>query len=80
MITLDVYKQKLMQQIQIITNEEALTEIDVLISSLLKKEAFYITNSEQKKAILSGLNDFEKGDCFTQEEIDKQDLEWLNEK
>lgn len=80
MIAIDVYKRKLIQQIQIIDNEKTLNKIDVIINLLLADESVYVTTDEQKKLIALGLNDFQNGDYFNQDEIDNQDLKWLNEK
>jgi predicted transcriptional regulator len=57
-----------------------LVALDDLLNSLNVSEIQYTTTESQKQAILQGINDMDNGNCFTQEEIDRLDLEWLNEK
>lgn len=48
MIAIEFYKQKLIQQIQIIDNEKTLNKIDAMFNFLSNDESFYVTTVEQK--------------------------------
>jgi predicted transcriptional regulator len=80
MISIDSHKRKIIERIQGIDNERMLIALDDLLNSLNVSEIKYTTTESQKQAILQGINDIDNGNYFTQEEIDRLDLEWLNEK
>jgi predicted transcriptional regulator len=80
MIPIDSHKRKIIERIQGIDNERMLVALDNLLNSLNVSEIQYTTTESQKQAILQGINDIDNGNYFTQEEIDRLDLEWLNEK
>lgn len=79
MATIEQHKTQLIQRILDIPNESILLAIDNLLNTLAPKNSIS-TSANEKKAILKGISDIKKGDCFSQETIDKMDLEWLKEK
>jgi predicted transcriptional regulator len=80
MISIDTHKRKIIERIQSIDNERMLVILDDVLNSLNLSEIKYATNDSQKQAILQGIKDIDNGNYFTQEEIDRLDLEWLNGK
>lgn len=79
MATIDSHKTRLIKRILEIPNENVLDSIDNLLDSF-SVDAIITTNEIQKKAIFQGIKDIEEGNYYSQEEIDKMDLEWLNGK
>jgi glycosylphosphatidylinositol transamidase (GPIT) subunit GPI8 len=80
MISMDSHKRKIIERIQGIDSERMLTALDDLLNSLNVSEIHYTTTESQKQAIVQGINEIDNGKYFSQEEIDRLDLEWLNGK
>lgn len=79
MASIDTHKTALIKRILEVNNQKILTSIDLFLNNNSSNEI--ITASvEQKKSILQGIKDIENGNFYSQEEIDKKDLQWLNEK
>lgn len=76
MATIDLYKTRLIQKILEIPNEQMLVSVENFVDSFTKKEII-TTDKNQKKAIHQGLEDIKNGNFYTQEEVDKMDMEWL---
>ena len=79
MASIDTHKTALIKRILEVNNQKILTSIDLFLNNNSSNEI--ITASvEQKKSILQGIKDIKSGNFYSQEEIDKKDLQWLNEK
>ena len=76
MAAIDLYKTRLIQKILEIPNEQMLVSVENFVDSFTKKEII-TTDKNQKKAIYQGLEDIKNGNFYTQEEVDKMDMEWL---
>lgn len=80
METIDIQRKNLIKKILAVPNERILFELDNLLNKFETKQEIVYTSIEQRKAINQGLADLRKGDCYSQEELDSIDLQWLNEK
>lgn len=79
MTSADKIRNRLIDKIIAISNEDILQELDKLIStSGGEKDAVKLT-AEQKLMLEMSDRDIEAGRLISQEDLDKGDLEWLNE-
>ena len=76
MAAIDLYKHRLLQKILEIPHEQMLVSVENFVDSFTTKEII-TTDKNQKKAIYQGLEDIKNGNFYTQEEVDKMDMEWL---
>ena len=80
MATVENLKNSLIEKILAIRNEDFLVALDSLIeSSHLVDDRILLTKAQKEMLQMSDL-DILNGDLTSQEALDKQDLEWLNEK
>ncbi len=77
MTTVDKIRNSLIDKIISIKDKEILEAIDKLVS-LSTSDIVELTN-EQKKMLQMSEDDIEKGQLIAQDEMNKRNLEWLNE-
>lgn len=80
MEAIDIQKKNLIKKILAVPNERILLELDDFLNTFGAEQEIVYTSVEQKKAINQGLADIKKGDFYSEEELDRTDLQWLNEK
>ena len=72
-------KNSLIHQIAEIDDETFLTAIKTFIEAT-SEPTTYMTTSEQKLRISEGIEQIEKGECFTNEQVEMEFDKWLKEK
>ena len=77
MTTVDKIRNSLIDKIISIKDKEILEAIDKLFS-LSTSDIVELTN-EQKEMLQMSEDDIEKGQLIAQDEMNKRNLEWLNE-
>lgn len=80
MASVDNLRNNLINKILAIRSEDFLEALDNIISSSNQANDPISLNQSQKEMLLMGLNDVKNGNLISQDDIDKADLEWLNEK
>ena len=71
-------KERLIDKIKSIDNEDILKEAYRLLGSETDNEEPYVLNAEQKAAIAEARTQVKRGDYLTDEESDNEIDEWLN--
>lgn len=80
METVDKIRNGLIDKILSIRNKEFLEALDKLISSSASGSDIVNLTDEQKEMLKISDDDIENGRLISQEEMDKRNLEWLNER
>ena len=76
-----VYHQnQLIKSILLISDIQALNSIESFISKLSNKRQSIKLNDEIKNSILQSQKEILEGNFYIEDEINKMDLTWLNEK
>jgi len=70
-------KLDLINQISSITDKVRLKELFQMLK-FQNDESIYITNDEEKKAILEAQNEIAEGKVFSNADVQKEIKEWLN--
>lgn len=78
MTSLDILRNRLIDQILMTKNEKLLNAISDVFQST-KEEDNVELNSYQIEMIEMGLEDLKNGNTITQDELDRQDAEWMSE-
>jgi len=78
MTTIDL-KKDLIHRIAEINDKSVLDAIKAIIDNKSKSTIFK-TTSEQRKSINEGLDQIANGECFTNEQVEKEIDKWLQEK
>ena len=65
MVAIDIYRQKLTEQIQNIDSQKILNKIDLVLKSIFMEKPFMLQQLNKKNLFSTGLNDFENGNYFT---------------
>lgn len=78
MTTLEL-KKVLMHRIAEINDKSFLSAINTIIETK-SNSTIYKTTPEQRKRIMEGKAQIEKGEFFTNEQVEKEIDQWLNEK
>lgn len=78
MATIDKIRNNLIDKIISIRDKEILEALDKLVS-LSESDIVELTN-EQKEMLQMSEVDIEKGRLISQDEMNKRNLEWLNER
>ena len=80
MASVENLRNNLINKILAIRSEDFLEALDNLVSSSNQANEPISLNQSQKEMLMMGLNDVKNGNLISQEELDKTDLQWLNEK
>jgi hypothetical protein len=78
MKSIEIIKNRLIDKILTIKNQEFLTALDKLIDSSSTASKVELSE-EQKLMLLMSEEDLREGRLITQEDLDKNDLSWLKE-
>jgi hypothetical protein len=73
-------KHRLIDKILSSKDETLLARIDRLMESSISEEDEVPLTDEQKRMLKMSDQDIEKGEIFSQRELNRDDLEWLREK
>ncbi len=73
-------KDRIIERIKSITNPDILNEILDLISAESEIEDLYLVTPEQRKNIEEGMQEFENGNTYSQEESNQIVSLWFQEK
>ncbi|MCG2588585.1 hypothetical protein [Rhodohalobacter sulfatireducens] len=71
-------KHRLIDKILSTKNEEVLSAIDQLLDSVEKQSENVSLTKEQKMMLEMSEIDLQKDETISQDELDKEDLSWLN--
>ncbi|MDR9363872.1 MAG: hypothetical protein RI575_00930 [Balneolaceae bacterium] len=71
-------KHRLIDKILSTKNEEVLSAIDQLLNSVEKQSENVSLTKEQKMMLEMSEIDLQKDETISQDELDKEDLSWLN--
>lgn len=71
-------KSHLMQRIAVIDDKSFLSAIMTIVDTKTEAKIYY-TTPEQKLKIKEAQNDFETGQVYSNEEVEKEMDQWLNE-
>lgn len=77
MTTLDSLRNRIIDQILLSNNEKLLNAINEIFQSTNSEEKIEL-NSYQIEMIQMGLNDIEVGKTISENELEKEDSEWMN--
>ena len=80
MATVDKIRNNLIDKIISIRDKEFLEALDKFISSSASESDIVELTDEQKQMLQMSENDIENGRLISQDEMNKRNLEWLNEK
>ena len=80
MATIDKIRNRVIDKILSIRNKEFLETLDKLISSNESESDIVKLSVEQKKMLQMSEEDIENGRLVSQDEMDKRNHKWLNEK
>ena len=80
MASVENLRNNLINKILAIRSEDFLEALDNLVSSSNQANDPISLNQSQKEMLFMGLNDVKNGNLVSQDDLDKADLEWLNEK
>ena len=80
MASVEKLKTNLIDKILAIKSEDFLITLDNLVTKNQHSEEVMKLSPSQKKMIEMGLSDVKNENYISQEELDKNDLSWLNEK
>jgi len=78
MTTIDL-KKDLIHKIAAINDKTVLDAIKAIVDKQ-SKATIYKTTPEQRKTIQEGRDQIEKGECFTNEQVEQEIEKWLKEK
>ena len=78
MISIDIIKNRLIDKILTIKNQEFLTALDRLIDSSSTASKVELSE-EQKLMLLMSEEDIREGRLISQDDLDNNDLSWLKE-
>ena len=78
MKSIDIIKNRLIDKILTIKNQEFLTALDKLIDSSSTTSIVELTE-EQKLMLLMSEEDIREGRLISQDDLDNNDLSWLKE-
>lgn len=78
MISIDIIKNRLIDKILTIKNQEFLTALDKLIDSSSTASKVELSE-EQKLMLLMSEEDIREGRLISQDDLDNNDLSWLKE-
>ena len=79
MPTLEEMRNTLIAKISKLENEELLMALDTIVSDNSKAKDFKSLTKIQLEMLRQSDLDIEQGNLITQEDMDKRNLEWLNE-
>lgn len=79
-MTVDKIRSGLIDKIMTIQNKDFLIALDNLISSTDSDTKVVELGAEQKEMLEMSEDDIKNGLLISQEAMDKQNMEWLNEK
>jgi len=77
MKTLDKIKNRLIERIMVARNEELLVAIEGILNSTEDNEMLML-NSQQVELLLLSEKDIEKGDLTSEDNLIKEDSEWMD--
>ncbi|MFZ6050576.1 hypothetical protein [Halocola ammonii] len=79
MASADKIRNRIIDKLLAVSNPEFLKALDLLISSKTETDKKVELTPAQKRMLLLSEEDIAKGNLISQEEIDKEDLKWLEE-
>lgn len=80
MATVEHYKAALIKKISAINDKELLMSLKVVLENFQEAKSNHITTDLEKKAIQKGIAEIQNGNFLSQEDIDSDDMKWLQEK
>ncbi|HEY8687697.1 MAG TPA: hypothetical protein VIM07_00565 [Chitinophagaceae bacterium] len=78
MNVIDNLRKSIIEKIATISSEESLYEIYQLIEKIADKDKVILTN-DQIAMVEQSEDDIKSGRVFSQKDLDKDDLNWLND-
>lgn len=79
MAAADKIRNRIIDKLLAVSNPEFLRALDLLISSKTETDKKVELTPAQKRMLFLSEEDIAKGNLISQEEIDKEDLKWLEE-
>ncbi len=80
MATVDVLRDNIIDKLLTISNKEYLSALNQLVESSSVEKGFVNLSAEQISMLKLSDQDIENGRLISQDQLDKNDLEWLKEK